>query len=566
MNGVSRAASVVARTEFRRTVRVVAGDRTKLLVLGAVALFMLGPVSVFGVLGLSAAGEAVAAGGVGDLGFATPTEIVTGGAAVLWVGVAVMATIRTTTAVADVEKPACLLISTPLRNAVVGLVGAEIALFGAWIAVPTLLLSGAFAYGAGTALPVPAAVAVVAVLLVTAVPVGFVVGVWIRHLLTVYEPVARFRTVIGVLAFAVYMGLIATGWFNRITSVVFSVLGDSPLGWPGHLLLVGVPTIDPSPVAAVGALVGTVLFVPVALAAGVASARVHWYADPARTEGGGSGDETATSREPVERAPGRLESALVPTVGRPAWTVAATALRRTKRAPVRLLYVAYPLFGVFPLAQTVYSTGTFPSYLAVLLSLYVVWAAGAFATLNPLGDLGPALPAAMTSTVSGRASTRGLILAGAGVTAPIGLLVALAAGVASPLPVERTLLLVAGTVVGAVLSPALATGVGTAFPRFGSVKVTNNREAVMPSKAAFLCYSLAIALPAAAAAVIAIDAAALLADVLTALLAFLPVIGEPTVPAGLITALAWLVLVVGLVAPLAGYRYAVARFDGYRIE
>ncbi len=566
MNGVSRAASVVARTEFRRTVRVVAGDRTKLLVLGVVALFMLGPVSVFGVLVLSAAGEAVAAGGVGGLGFATPTEIVTGGAAVLWVGIAVMATIRSTTAVADVEKPACLLISTPLRNVVVGLVGAEIALFGAWVAVPTLLLSGAFAYGAGTALPVPAAVAVVAVLLATAVPVGFVVGVWIRHLLTVYEPVARFRTVIGVLAFLVYMGLITTGWFNTITSVVFSVLGDSPLGWPGHLLLVGVPTIDPSPAAAIGALVATAVVVPVVLAAGVASARIHWYADPARTEGGGGEDESATSHEPVDRAPGRFESALAPAVSRPAWTVAATALRRTKRAPVRLLYVAYPLFGVFPLAQTVYSTGTLPSYLAVVLSLYVVWAAGAFITLNPLGDLGPALPAVMTSTVSGRASIRGLILAGAGVTAPIGLVVALAAGVASPLSVERTLLLAAGTVVGAVLSPALATGVGTVFPRFGSVKVTNNREAVMPSKAAFALYSLAIALPAAAAAVLATDAASLVADVLTALLAFVPAIGEPTVPAGLITALTWLVLAAGLAAPVVGYRHAVARFDDYRIE
>lgn len=565
MNGVSRAASAVARTEFRRTVRVVAGDRTKLVVLGVVALLMFGPVTAIGVVGLSAVGEQAAMGAIGDLGFVTATEAVTGAVALLWLGIAVMATLRTTTTVADVEHPACLLVSTSLRNAVVGLVGAEIIGMAAWLAVPTLALSGAFAYGAATPLPVVAAVAVVALLLVTAVPVGFVAGVWIRHLLTVYEPVARFRTPIAVLAFLAYMGVMVTGWFERITSTLFSALSGSPLGWPGHLLLAGVPNVPAATGPAIGALVGAALLVPVAIAAGVVSARVHWYADPARTDDGDDGSRKV-ARGPADRSPGRLEGTVVPAVGQPAWTVAATALRRTKRAPVRLLYVAYPLLGTVFFAETVISSGTLPTPLAVLLSLYVVWGAGAFITLNPLGDLGPALPAVMTSTVSGRASIRGLILAGAAVAVPIGLLVALAAGAASPLSAERTVLLLVGTVVGTVLSPALATGVGTAFPRFGSVKVTNNREAVMPSKTAFLIYTLAIAVPAAAAAILATDAAPLIADLLAAIAAFLPVIGSPEVPAGPVAALAWLVLAAGLLAPPTGYRYAVARFEGYRIE
>ncbi|WP_276254213.1 hypothetical protein [Halomontanus rarus] len=553
----TRVPLVIARTEFRRTLRVVAGDRTKILVLAAVAVFALGPMTAFGTWGLSVAGERVAAGSVDVAGVTIP-DILAGVSALVWVGIALMATLRTTTAVADLDEPACLLLSTSLRNVVVGLIGAEVIRFASWVLVPIAVLSGAFAYGAGTILPVVFALVLFALVVPSAVAVGFVVGVWIRHLITVYEPVARYRTPLIALVGIAYFGAIATGRFETVTVVLFEILGDSPLGWSGHVLLLGIPNVSPSTLTVVGALVGTTAVTALAIAVGIASARIHWYADPARTD-----DDREDATE--ETSSDRLGRLLSYGFEQPVRTVAVTAIRRTKRAPVRLLYVAYPLFGAFYLVQNIVQTGTVSSLVAVVCCLYVIWGSGALFALNPLGDLGRALPAVLTSTVSGRQATTGLVAASALVAVPVGLVVSLAAGVASPLSLRDAGLLLGGTVVGAVAAPALATGVGTTFPRFGSVKVTNNREAVMPSKTAFIVYTAAIAAPVAAAAVLYADASEPMAAIATAVLSLVPWI-DLTVPVTLFARLSWIVLPVGLLAPIVSALYAVERFDRYRLE
>lgn len=553
---IARVPLVVARTEFRRTLRVVAGDRTKVLLLAAVAVFALGPMTAVGTWGLSVAGERVAAGSVDVFGVTIP-EILAGVSALVWLGIALMATLRTTTAVADLDEPACLLLSTSLRNVVVGLIGAEVVRFASWLLVPIVVLSSAFAYGAGTVLPVVFALVLFALVVPSAVAVGFVVGVWIRHLITVYEPVARYRTPLIALVGIAYFGAIATGRFETVTVVLFEILGHSPLGWPGHVLLLGIPNVSPPALTVVGALVGTTAVTALAITVGIASARIHWYADPARTDD----DDDVTAETSSDRL-GRLLSY---GLEQPIRTVSVTAIRRTKRAPVRLLYVAYPLFGAFYIVQDVVQSGTVSSFVAVLCCLYVVWGSGALFTLNPLGDLGRALPAVLTSTVSGRQATTGLVAAAALVAVPIGAVVSLAVGVGSPLSLQDAGLLLVGTVVGAVAAPALATGVGTMFPRFGSVKVTNNREAVMPSKTAFIVYTAAIAAPAAAAAVLYADASEPMATIATAVLSLAPRV-DLTVPATLFSRLSWIVLPVGLLAPIVSALYAAERFDRYRLE
>ncbi|MFC4439226.1 MULTISPECIES: hypothetical protein [Natrialbaceae] len=553
---MTRVPLTVARTEFRRTVRAMATQRTKLLLMALLALFVFGSITVAGGYLLPALGEHFA-GAVTAESAALATEVVTGGAAVGWLALLVMAGIRAFTAATDPDESAFLLVSTSVRNVAVGVIGAEMLLFGVWLVPPAVLLSSAFAVGAGTVLPVLFAALVVVLALLTAVPLGFVLGIWVRHLVTVYEPIARYRWVLFVAFWGLYFGAIATGRFDLVVGELFVALQDGPLGWPGHLLLAGVPNVPASSATIVGAVIGTALVSAAAFAIAIASARVHWFADPARFD-----DE---ERSATADSSSRLADALARGLGRPVRTVTLTAIRRTRRAPIRLVYVAYPLLGAIGFVQGIVRSGTVPSYVAVFLSLYAVWAAGVLFTLNPLGDLGRALPAVVTSTLTGRQAITGLVVAGSLVAVPIGLPVSLLLGVVSPLSIEHTAILVAGTVVGTVVTPALATGIGTAFPRFGSVNVTNNREAVVPSKTAFLLYSLAILLPAAAAVVLYADAAEPIAAVLTATAAWAST-PDLAVTAGQLTVAAWTVLAVGVLAPPVSYLYALETFDLYRFD
>ncbi|APX95143.1 hypothetical protein [Natronorubrum daqingense] len=553
-----RTSLVVAKTEFRRTIRAVSSERSKLLMLALLAVFMFGSIVVAGGYLLPMLGEQVA-DGVTSSEAAMAIELATGGTAVAWLFLTFMAAIRAFTAAGSVDEPAFLLTSTSLRTVVVGVVGSEILLFAVWVLPPALVLSAAFAFGAGTILPVALAVIVVLLALFTAIPVGFVLGIWVRHLVTVYEPIAQYRLLVFVGFWVLYFGAIATGRFNLVLDQLFVALQDSPLGWAGHLLLLAVPNVDASSTSALAAVVGAVALSGAALAVGVASARRHWFADPARFE------DTSEPTRKESQSSSRLDTILGRVLSRPTRTVTVTAIRRTKRAPIRLAYVGYPLFGALVFAQEIFQTGTVPAHVAVFLSLYVVWAAGALFTLNPLGDLGRGLPAVVASPLTGRQAITGLVVAGSLVAAPLALLVSLSLGLISPLSLEQTAALVAATTLGAVVTPALATGIGTGFPRFGSVKVTNSREAVMPSKLAFIVYSIAIILPAVAALVLYVDAPELIAELLLVVTVWAPG-PELAVSARGIEIAAWTVLVLGLIAPIVSALFAREQFDWYTLE
>jgi hypothetical protein len=548
-----RPARTVAGTQIRRVLRQVAASKTKILLYVVAGVVGMGPLLVIGTLLLSTAGEQLASGTVDSADLEPVPGIVSGVTAVFLIGLTVMATIRGFTNVGDVDRPACLLLSTSLRNAALGLVGAELALFALWLAPLALVLSGSFAYGVGTPLPVLTASLVLLLLLLVAVPVGFVVGVCIRHLLTVYEPIARYRTPLLVVLGVAYFAAIALGWIGSITTLLFELLGDSPLGWPGHVLLVGVPGVPFSAGKAVAGVAGVFVIAPVAMLAGFRAAAYHWFADPVQS------DEAAEEIESGDRLASLLDAA----VSTPVRTVTVTAIRRTKRAPIRLLYVAYPLFASTFFIQEIARTGTLPSYGAIALGLYVVWGAGAAFALNLLGDHGPAMESVLISTVSGREVVGGTVLAAAVVGAPVALLVAPVAGFVSPLSAAQTGLLVAGTLVGVVASPVLASGIGSLFPRFGSVRVMNKREAVMPSKTSFLSYTAAIILLSLSAAILYLDGmASSIADLLTAFLTLAPAVSFTVTPL-LVTVVASILLVAGIVAPFLSVWYAIRRFNSY---
>lgn len=543
----------VARTELRRTFRTVLTNRTKLAVFAVLGLFSLGPVLVFGSLLLSAVGEELVAGDVGSNALETVPGVVTGVVAAGLVGLTVFSTARTITTVGDIDQPACLLVSTSLRNVVAGLVLKEAVVVLLWTGVPALVLSGAFAWGAGAPLVPLFVLATLVVMVAASLSVGFVLGICLRHLLTVYEPVAQYRTLVFVALGGLYFASIAFGWLNRISALVFDLLGDTPLGWPGQLLLVGTPVVEATPWEGVAGVAGAGAVTLLALVVGIRVGEYHWISDPAPPD---EEEETVESSD-------RLGSLLSGLVTRPIRTVAVTAIRRARRAPVRLAYVAYPLFGSFFFAEEAVQTGQLPAFAAVLLGVYVAWAAGALFSLNLLGDHGPALPAVLTSTLSGREAVTGKVLAGVLCTLPLALVVPPIAGLISPIGLVETGLVTAGTVVGTFVTPVLAVGVGTWFPRFGTVRITSNRRAVMPSKSAFVVYSLAILLPAGAAALLWVDAAGAVASLFSALLSLLPAV-DVTVPETLVTGLAAAILVAGVVAPVLSLRYAIHRVDEYR--
>lgn len=260
-----------------------------------------------------------------------------------------------------------------------------------------------------------------------------------------------------------------------------------------------------------------------------------------------------------------MEWLLAGVASRPVRGVCLTVIRRTKRAPVRTLYVAYPLVGALFFLAEVVRTGEVPIAFTVGLCAYVAWGAGALFTLNPLGDLGAVAAGVLSAPISGRDVMAGYTLAAMVVGIPVAVLVALVTGSLSSLGGLHIGLLALGTVGGTILAPVLAIGVGAMFPRFASVRVTDKRRAVMPSKLSFLVYSSLFGIPATAAIVIAVPAVA--AGVIAT---FSALIGVP-VPASLavtspVVRLAMVAqLLVGVaVAPLS-YRHAARRFDRFTL-
>jgi len=146
---MAHASATVAGIELRRTVRAVVGSRTKLLTVAVVALVVLGPMTAVGLFLLPELGEQAAAASLTADTAVTVTEYVTGGVAVLWVFLVMMSIMRTVTTVADVDEPAFLLLSTAVRNTVVGIVAAETALYAAVLLPFTVLFAAAFASARG---------------------------------------------------------------------------------------------------------------------------------------------------------------------------------------------------------------------------------------------------------------------------------------------------------------------------------------------------------------------------------------------------------------------------------
>lgn len=563
----------IARVEVRRSVRAMRSSGTRTLAFGFALLFWVAaPTLVGGFLAY-------------QLGQALPTvpfdfpvlDLARGGTAVGWVGLAALAAARSAGGKSEVDSPEGILTTVPARDAALGLLFAEYVRMALVAAIPVFTIAAALAVGAGVGVPLVAVPATAAFVLAVGLTVGFPVGIAVNWLTMRIPWVARHKTALLVVAGGLYFFAFVSDTFNEVVAFLQRALRDTPLAWFGDAALLGLPGIDAVATHALGAVAVAAVLLPTLAAVGIRAATTVWYADRAQTateetderrtdaavRGRGDAPASGTAREsgPASESAGATSAslgkrALAPLSGLlagPTRTLTLAVWRRTKRAPIRVLYVAYPLFFLYVPLRTAVESGV-STLLPVMVALYGTWATGAL-VLNPLGDEGSVLPATLLSGIDGRQFVVAHVLSAALLGVPVVALATAATGALSPLAPPQWVALTAASALLVVAGTVLAVATGTLLPRFGTVEVFRSREVTMPSKGAFAAYSLAL-LGGAVGAVVALLPA--LAGLVGGL------VGVPGVAVRVVGgAVAVLVAVVG---PVAGFRWAAGTFEEFVVD
>ncbi|WP_336036368.1 hypothetical protein [Halobacterium yunchengense] len=527
-------ATNIARNELRVGWRKVRSkSRVQLAAVAAAALFAVA-FSAAAAFGAYLAGRTLA-GDPGDL--ADLVGLVPAGVATFTL---FMAAYLTAVQLGDIDARDGYLTTVPARDVVGGLLLAGYVRVVGYFAVPLLVAAAALAYGAGAPLAFPLAALAAFLATATAFLVGYPVGVTVADLASRSAFVARYKALLGTAAFLAYFGLIVTGTLGDVFGPVVEAAEASPIAWYADLALL--PVLDSArPLAAAGAVVGSVAVGVLGVLASVRASERRWYGESAHT---GAGETASVAGGRLDRVVGR----------RTAW-VARKSWLRARRAPVKLVYVVYPAFLLVTPVQASVEAGRVTSLLPASVALYGAWMTGAAFTLNPLGDEGVVLPVTATTGVSGREFVGGLVAAGALAGAPLTFAATLALAALSPMgPVAVACTAVAAAVLP-VLAAGVAAGVGTAFPKYDATSVSRNREVVVPSLWAFAVYTLAFLLAAGVATGAQPPGAAeLLADA-----------AGVSAAAVRVGALAAGVALTGLAAALS-VRAAVRAFDDYTVD
>lgn len=466
----------IARTELLNRKRSIEGSSR---VIGLVIAGLFGALMGFmAIIGLFVAGQAA-----GEAAVLGPARTV--GAGVFGI-TAVMATIRVAQGLGIPPEDDGLLTTVPHREAVAGYLLAETAvLLG--VPLPFVIIGAiAFGIGAGSAASVVLVLIGALSLAVLGVLCGAVVGTGIRVLVARSPVLARLRGAIGVGLMVAYFWVLFNGSAESVFDPFLTVVRASPVGWYGDFTLLAVQEV--ALLRAAGAVGVTLVGIPAVGAICGLFTRQLWY------------------RRSVAPnvASGSTEMGTVPLAGalisRPTRHVIHKAWLRARRAPLRLIYVAYPLFLLVPALEDITQLSV-PASLPGMIALYGAWATGAAFTLNPIGDEESVLPITLTTPVGGRTFIGALCLAGLLIGLPATVLAAVLTGMIASPPLSTTEFV--ATAVTAVVLPVTATtiavGAGTAFPRLEPAMITRSREAIVPSTFAFAFFSLVfgiISLPA----------------------------------------------------------------------
>ena len=452
-----------------------------------------------------------------------------------------MAAYLTALQLGDIDVRDGYLTTVPARDVVGGLLAAGYLRAAGFFAGPLLVAGAGFAAGAGAPLAFLSVAVAVLALTATTYLVGFPVGGAVAYLLGQSEFVDRYKTALGAAAFLAYIALLLTDNLYAVAQPVVEAAQTSPIAWYADLALLPVPGADANALEAAAVLVGSLVVGVGAVLASVRVSERRWYDDAAHAE----------ARATDSAASGRLDGVL----GRRTAWVARKSWLRARRAPIKLVYVTYPVFVLFAPIQGSVEAGRVTASLPATVTLYAAWATGALFSLNPLGDEGAVLPITVTSGVSGRQFVGGLVTASALLGTPVTLALAAALGVLGPLePVAVACLVVAGAVLPG-LAATVAAGVGTSFPKYEATSITRSREAVVPSLWAFGVYTIVFLLTAGVATGAQTPLlAAELGDLLGVSSAVINV-------GGLVVGLA----LAGVAAAVAS-RNAVAAFDDYTAD
>jgi len=545
----------IARVEVRRSVRRIRSSTVRTASFGFVLLFWVVLPTVGGGYLAYRFGRTLPEPPVPF----SVLDAVRGATAVGWVGLAVLAASRAAGRRGELDAEAGILTTVPARDAALGLLLAEYGRVALVVAVPVLAIAGALAAGSGALAPLVALPATAALVLGVALSLGFVAGMAVKWVTLRTPWLARHRTALLVAAAGLYVLAVVSETFDEALAFLRQALRDTPLAWFGDAAALGLPGVGASPARAVGAAAVAAVALPALAAVAVRAATALWYVDPVQAGGDGAPDRTdaAGAHAPAasrgasaarERDAGPVDRLLAGAVARPTRTVTRAVWRRTRRAPIRLLYVAYPLFFLYAPLRTAFESGV-PTSLPVLVALYGAWAVGA-AVLNPLGDEGSVLPATLLSGIDGRQFVAGHVLSAALIGVPVVAAATALTVALSPLAPARWIALTAASALLVVAESALAVGIGTLFPRFGTVELFRSREVTVPSKGAFAAYSLALVAGAGGAVVAVLPPVAEVASALAG------------VPQGTVAvAGGGLALAVGAVGPAVAYRYAVRAFE-----
>lgn len=548
---VRRLAAIdVTRTMRKHTDRS-AGAGT--LVSTAVFVLLFAAATLAGGYGASLAGERLVAGNLDDIA-ANGIVGARGLVAVLGLILTIVVAVRAFGQRGTLTNAEGVLTIVPTREALASILVAESVYVLLWLAGPALGVGIGLSLGTGVvwpALSVPLAVAAIGV---TGAVVGYPLGLGLRHFVTRFAFVVRHKGALIVLVFVLYFAFIVTGSVNTAIVAVFEPLQAFPTGWFADLLLLGTPVVEASPIRAIGA-VGVLAVLSLAgVVAGTRFAAAHWFSDPVLA---GESEPEAPEEAPE---PG-IERRLSPYVGVPTAALVALAWRRAIRAPIKLLYAAYPLFFAVGGIADIIQTGEIPSYLPIVTLVFVTWAAGVIFTLNPLGDQGAGLPTALLSRVDGTHFVRAHLLASLLIAIPVGVGLTITAAVVSPVDTPTAVAVILAAPVLMIVASALSVGIGMAFPRFEAVNISRSIESVVPSLLAFVLFSVHL-VGTTVSAVIVYDEG--VRPVAAALLSWLLPFGLSIDPETLYIASGVLLIALAL-APVASYRYAVKRFDTYTL-
>ncbi|MCU4743774.1 hypothetical protein [Natronoglomus mannanivorans] len=579
---------LIARGEFHRTLRSIRESPREL-----VGILFVGATMLLFSLG-GAAGAYFLGRGLRQDGSFTDWSLLPGARAVvgsLWLVLVVGVAFRTLAKVGRLEQRSLLLSTVPVRDLVFGKLLAETVGLACWLAIPVSAVSVAFAVGStetASALGLPP---VAVVLVGSAIACGFVLGIAVKHVATRYEPVVRVKTPLAVCGALGYVALIVSGRFDVIFAGLYAPLQYWPVSWLADVVFLSVVGVDASARTAAVGLAFTGVLTAGALTVAPRLAAFHWLSDAPRIDPGsrfGSSSSSLVRRVSPSPSPSNshtraqsrststarststVASLLEPVTARGTRTVATVVWRRTWRSPVRLLYVLYPLFfAIEPMRLTLESlraTGTVPEWIPPLVMAYVVWAAGMAFTLNALGDQGSTLPTILTTPASARAVVTGRMLVGVLTIGPLGVVLVGGLAAASSFSLPTILGFALATTVGVVTATALATGIGVAFPRFGTISITRNRSMVVPGKAAAFVYSIAALTLAGSLSLVAFEPAwePLAAGTSWLLSAVTPL--SPDVSAGRLRAVGTLVLAGLVFVSIYSFRYAVATVETYTLE